>query len=257
MDYDIFYNLDFRCSVMCFLDYNPFDPESFVKKLEDGELTDPNDVSLDISTVHDNEHLTDRQMKAILNIKDDELRNVYLKGEWTRLTGLVFPNFDIVDSLPSDYDKRYYAIDFGWSHPFVLLEVRQKGQDLFIHEHVHESEFDYEELTNRNIVNELSDCRGCADSADPRSIKALREMGLKIRAVKKPKIIESVRRVREFDLHITKQSRSTIKDFKTYKRQKDKNDEYIEEPLKLNDDAPDALRYAVTAFAGKSLVKLL
>lgn len=256
--YNTFFQLFIRCSHVSFCDYNPIDPNTWVRQMELGELDVPSeDITLDISTVHDNPYLPGPQMKAILGIKDTELRDVYLKGNWTKLTGLVFPNFKIIDKLPETYKKRYFAVDFGWVHPFVLLEIRQTDDDVYIHEHVMESEFDYQELKTREIVAELQGCRGVADSADPRSINSLRAMGLRVKAVKKPKIVESVRKVRSHNLFITRASEATIKQFKLYKRQKDANDKYIEEPLKQNDDSPDALRYGITHFSRKSLIKLL
>jgi phage terminase large subunit len=255
VDIDIFNNLNWRCNMFCFLDYNPLDPESWVKEMEEGEVVGLEDVRLDVSTVYDNKHLSEMQMKAILSIKDEELRNVYLKGNWTKLSGLVFPDFQIVDSLPDQYEKRYYSIDFGWVHPFVFLEFRQTDNNVFIHQHVHQSEFNYNDLAD--VAIELNGVKGCADSADPRSINELRNRGFKIRAVKKPKIVESVRKVREYNLHITKDSVESIKQLKMYKRKKNAAGDYIETPIDINDDTGDAIRYGVTTFSRKSMIKLV
>jgi len=224
--------------------------------MELGNLDVPlDDISLDISTVYDNEHLSDEQMKSILGIKDIELQEVYLKGHWTKITGLVFPDYQIVDKLPEVYEKRYFAVDFGWVHPFVLLEFRQTDKDVYIHEHVFESEFDYNNLnTVRAILNGV---RGCADSADPRSINSLREMGFRVKAVKKPKIVESIRKVRDHNLFITRSSEATIKQIASYKRIKNADDEYLEEPQKFGDDAPDAIRYGIITYSRKSIIKIV
>ena len=254
--YNIFFQLNIRCELFCFLDYNPIDPSTWPKQMEEGELdVDLEDIALDISTVHDNDYLSEQQMKAILGIKDPELKDVYLKGHWTKLTGLVFPDFTIVDHLPEVYDKRYYSIDFGWVHPFVMLEFRQIDKDIYIHEHVFASEYDYNELKPIEAI--LNGVRGCADSADPRSIKAMRDLGFKVKAVKKPKIVESIRKVREHNLFITRASEGTIKQVSTYKRIKNANDEYVEEPQKFGDDAPDCIRYGITSFSNRSIIKLV
>lgn len=250
----VFNQLIYRCSHFCFLDYNPIDPDSWIRNaLEEYRMQRTNDVSLDVSTVHDNPFLSKDQMNEILNIQDAELRDVYLKGNWTKLTGLVFPDFEVVESLPEVFDKRYFAIDFGWVDPFVLLEFRQIAKDVYIHEHIYESQFDYNELYKYPIFN----MRGCADSADPRSINSLRNNGLKVKAIKKPCIIESIRKVREHNLFITKESENVLKEIKTYKRQKDKNDNIIEEPCPGNDHAMDCLRYGITQFSRKGIIKLI
>ena len=252
----VFNNLIWRCKHFCFLDYNPLDPNSWIRlKIEFIRMKRKGDVSLDVSTVYDNPYLSDEQMNEILDIQDPELRDVYLKGNWTKLTGLVFPDFKIVDKLPEVYEKRYFAIDFGWVDPFVLLEFRQIDNDVYIHEHIYESQFQYEELSKHRIY--FSSFRGCADSADPRSINSLRLQGFKVKAIKKPKIVESVRKVRSHNLFITRASENTIKEIRTYKRQKDKDDNVLEEPAPGNDHAMDCIRYGITHFSRKSLVKLL
>ena len=56
--YNIFFQLYIRCEHFCFLDYNPIDPDTWVKEMEGGERdVEPEDITLDISTVHDNPHL--------------------------------------------------------------------------------------------------------------------------------------------------------------------------------------------------------
>ena len=214
------------------------------------------DISLDISTVNDNPHLPAAQMKAIHGIKDEELRDVYLKGNWTKLTGLVFPLFEVVDSMPTWPNprmKRYYAIDFGWEHPFVLLEFRQIGMDVYIDELVYESKYDYENLKGLPIF----DMRGVADSQDPRSIKALQVMGLRVKGIKKPKIVESVRKVRTHNLFITRRSENTIKEIKTYKRKRTPDGQILEEVEPGADHAMDCVRYGIQHFSRKSIINIL
>lgn len=254
--YNIFFQLFIRCSHFCFLDYNPINSDTWPKEMEEGKKdVNLEDITLDISTVHDNPFLTPEQMDAILGIKDIELKEVYLKGNWTKLTGLVFPDYTIVDRLPGVYDKRYFAVDFGWVHPFVLLEFRQIGMNVYIHEHVFESEYDYSEL--HAIRAKLIGVKGCADSADPRSIKALRDIGFKVKSVKKPKIVESIRKVRQHNLFITSASEGTIKQISTYKRRKNSDDQYIEEPQDFEDDAMDAIRYGINTFSQKRLFNFI
>ena len=254
--YNIFFQLYIRCAMFCFCDYNPINSDTWPRDMELGNLDVPlEDISLDISTVYDNKHLSDEQMKSILGIKDLELQEVYLKGHWTKLTGLVFPDYTIVDKLPEVYEKRYFAVDFGWVHPFVLLEFRQTNKDVYIHEHVFESEYDYNDLKTVKAI--LQGVKGCADSADPRSINSLREMGFRIKAVKKPKIVESIRKVRDHNLFITRSSEATIKQIASYKRIKNADDEYLEEPQKFGDDAPDAIRYGIITYSRKSIIKIV
>jgi phage terminase large subunit len=251
IDYNTFNQLNYRCSYFMFMDYNPTSPESWVKELEDGNLCDSKDISLDVSTVYDNKHLSDMQMKAIEGIRDEELRNVYLKGQWTKLSGLVFPYITIIKEMPEQIEKKSIGIDFGWTDPFVMLKVGLIGKDAFIDEIIHESEFDYENID----ATKFQGVTCAADSADPRSIRSLRRLGLNVRKIKKPKIVESVRKCRGYNIHITRRSEATIKDFKSYKRKKNPLGEYVEAPEDGFDHSPDAFRYAIEALT-KTAIKI-
>jgi phage terminase large subunit len=52
-------------------------------------------------------------------------------------------------------------------------------------------------------------------------------------------------KVKSMPLYVTKDSKNLIKELGSYKWKKDKNDKVMEEPIKENDHALDALRYAV------------
>jgi PBSX family phage terminase large subunit len=264
VSYNIFFQLYIRNSLFCFLDYNPMDPESWVRELEQGNRDpEPDDISLDVSTVHDNPHLPAPQMKAILNIKDKELRNVYLKGDWTKLTGLVFPHFEIVESLPDSYSKVYWGLDFGWKDQTALVECRQIGNDIYIRELLYETECEYQTIAD-TIYTNLGRTKGVADSAEPRSIQAIQNKGIRVRPVKKSGKhfrVEVVKQVRTHNLFITKDSTNLIKELKTHKFKKVKNalGEEVEsnEPIDYMDHLINAMEYAIITFSKRKIVNIL
>ena len=256
---DIFNHLIWRCKEFCFLDYNPMDPESYVKTyLEDVRMIEDKDVSLDISTVYDNEFLSRQQLKEILSIRDEELRNVYLKGNWTKLSGLIFPHYTLVDKMPETYERRYWGLDFGWKDETALVECRQIGNDVYIDELVYEQELDYNELSN-TINTLLAGVRGVADSASPRSINDLRTKGVHLLPSKKgpDSIIQGIQHVRTHNLFVTRKSENLIKELHTYKFQKDKDDNETNKPIDYMNHLCDAMRYAITHFSRKRGIKFV
>ena len=254
----VFNNLIWRSKAFCFLDYNPLDPDSWIRhKLEEDRMKRKGDVSLDVSTVYDNPHLSKEQMDEILDIQDPELRNVYLKGNWTKLTGLVFPHYTLIDHLPEDYKKRYYGLDFGWKDETALVECRQKGNDIYIKEIVYESELQYNVLADR-INTELPGVRGVADSSSPRSINDLQNKGVRLSPSKKgpDSIIQGIQHVRTHNLFITRDSENLLKELHTYKFMKDKDGNETNKPIDYMNHLADAMRYAITHFSRKGLIKV-
>ncbi len=256
---DIFHQLNFRCSEFCFLDYNPNNPESWVKRMEDGHILEEEDITLDVSTIYDNPHLSEPQVKAIKAIKDEELRNIYLKGDWTKLTGLIYPYYQLVNELPDEFQRRYFAIDFGWVDPTALLEIRQIADDIYVKEHVYESKYDYDQLAT-HIQAYIPACKGVGDSAAPMAIDKLRKAGIRIKPSKKGRdsIITGIEAVRAHNLYITTDSINLIKELKSYKWMKDRDtNKEIQKPIDEFNHALDALRYGITTFSRRKVFSFI
>jgi len=255
----VFNNLIWRCKEFCFLDYNPLNPESWVKKLEDERMPERGDVSLDISTVHDNKFLSQAQMDEIMAIKDKDLREVYLKGNWASLSGLIFPDWTLVDCLPAVYEKRYFGIDFGWIDPTVIVECVQIGSDVYINEVAYKSQMTLDEMADI-CIKELAGVRGVGDSASPLHIAHLQKSMVKIRPAKKgpDSLLKGINMVKLHNIHITKDSVNVIKDFKSYKWQKDPEGRLIDsKPVDYMNHGPDAVMYAISHFGRRTGIKFV
>jgi phage terminase large subunit len=244
----VFNQLIFRCSHFCFLDYNPNNPESYIKhRIENDRMLNDKDVSLDISTVYDNPFLTKAQFKEILKIKDQDLRKIYLQGAWAELSGLIFPNVELIDTLPIDFEAQRFGIDFGWVDPTTLIEVRKKDNNLYLHEHLYSPE-----VTNNKLADicheNINGSKAIADSASPLQIKELVNRGIRVRPAKKgpDSLLKGINTMKSYNLFVTKSSINLIKEFKTYKWQKDKEDNIIQKPIDDYNHGIDAARYAIS-----------
>jgi phage terminase large subunit len=83
-----------------------------------------------------------------------------------------------------------------------------------------------------------------ADCAEPKTIEEISRAGYNIHPSDKD-VLEGIRKVRSMPLYVTERSTNIIKEIRSYKWKKDKNDKVLDEPVKFNDHALDAIRYAV------------
>ncbi len=176
-------------------------------------------------------------------------RKRFLLGEWNDPEGVIFTNWDLVDSIPDEVKKRAMRTiggDFGFSvDPAVALDIYTLGNEIWVDELIYETG-----LMNNQIAGRLKgDLVGHTDmywdSAEPKSIQELRAHGLNAKPAVKGQ--DSIRAGIDFllgkKIHITRISTNTINDFENYAWKKNKSDKILPEPIADFDHAPDALRY--------------
>lgn len=110
--YEIYWQLAIRTKYKIFIDYNPT-----ARFWVHDNLLGRDDVELLISDHRDNTFLTQEQHDSIEAIDDEELFKVYARGKTGKLEGLIFTNWDIVDSMPSAEETKLsvFGVDFGFS----------------------------------------------------------------------------------------------------------------------------------------------
>jgi phage terminase large subunit len=82
------------------------------------------------------------------------------------------------------------------------------------------------------------------DNAEPKTIEELRRAGYNAKPADKD-VREGIRKVKGQPLYITEKSVNLIKEIRSYKWKTDKDGKVLDEPIKFNDHAIDALRYAI------------
>ena len=242
------------------IDCNPSNSDSWVKtEIEDKRMEERGDVQLHISTFRMNPFLPQGIIDEIKSLEhtDEELYKVYNQGEWAKISGKVFPNYNIVDELPIS-DKVYFGLDFGWNDPTALIEVRQIENELFIKEHLYKSEMPNSELI-AYIREYIGSGKIVADSASPRNIDELRKAGIRVKPAKKgpDSVLQGIQLVRQHVLNIHSESVNVLRELKTYKFLKDSDGEVTNKPVDYNNHLLDALRYAVSTYSKRGLFKIL
>jgi phage terminase large subunit len=249
LEYEIFRQLAIRTSDTIFLDWNPRSRFWFEEHLEGRE-----DCTLIHSTYKDNPFLTPMQIAEIeSNRTDSNWWRVYGMGETGSVEGLVYTNWQISQSYPTDYKREFICIDFGFTNdPTAILRVRLSGGELWVDEIAYRTG-----MLNQDIVKELKDAgvaRGAqivCDSAEQKSIAEINNLG-GYRAVPvakgKGSIVAGITAVQAYKLNVTQRSLGTIDELRNYSWRRDINGNYINEPIDRYNHSLDALRYGVTTF---------
>ena len=134
-----FQMLIMRTSGCMWLDYNPSNPDSYIKiQLEEKRNEKAEDVNIMVSTVGMNPFLSDSQpaeIESLLDV-DLELYEVYTKGNWVTFKGLIFPNWEIIPAkhFPQHTLKQCYGLDFGYNDPTALVHMAKEGKTLVLDE---------------------------------------------------------------------------------------------------------------------------
>lgn len=242
--YEIVRQLAVRTRKTIFLDFNP--REEFWAHTE--ILPRTKGVKFIKSTYIDNPFLTPEQIQEIeANKHNKEWWLVYGLGEVGSREGLCLQNWDLVDTLPKEYKKRFFCLDFGFTNdPTALLEVRLSGGELYVKEHLYAQGLTNPEIAKQIRLLDTGDAPIVCDSAEPKSIEELRRFGVK-KAEPAQKGADSVRIgldiINRYRLHITKNSLNLIKEARNYKYKRDADGNATNTPIDYFNHAIDALRY--------------
>lgn len=232
--------LNMRTSKCLFIDFNPSDDEHYLY-----ELMKEDNAVLIKSTYLDNIYLSDDIKKEISNLinVDENYYKIYALGERPIPNTRIYTHFRQIESMPP-VDDWCYGIDFGFNHPTCLLKISWSDGNIYVKEELYKSN-----LTSQDIIKELNNL-GIdkkkyiyADYARPEIIEDLRRAGYNMKeAVKDVK--EGIMSVKMNKIFVDKTSLNVWKEFKMYSWKTNK-EQILDEPVKLYDDAMDALRYAI------------
>ena len=207
-------------------------------------------------TSYDNPYIPKDELdKAKTELTEDRFAQEIL-ADFRKTEGLVYKEFDRSKHLYKDTifnQVSYFAgIDFGFTNPTAVLHIYKDTDNRFYvaREHYKTNK------TDEEIADYVSGCKFnyvYPDPEAPSSIEALRKRGINIREVVKGKdsIRNGISIVRELfkqgRLFIHESCGNLIWELETYSypEKKDMKNEY-EDPIKENDHALDALRYALS-----------
>lgn len=252
VDYESAQQLFLRTTERILMDQNPSDAWHWSFKMKDRD-----DVDYLHSTYKDNPFLSEATVKQIESYKDTD------ENFW-RIYGLGLPGFATTtiyshwneyndkqvkvyneegEEQPF-YDDYVYGLDVGYGHAMALTKCYFKDDEVWVEESIYRSG-----LTSNDLV-ELMNSLGInknvtiwVDAAAPAMVEDLRRAGYDAKSADKS-VKEGIDMIKSKKLNINTNSTNLISELRRY-QWKTKNEEIIYEPVKVNDDLVDSMRYAI------------
>lgn len=251
----VYDQLAIRTEEQIMIDLNPADLESWCYTVADN----PKNKKIH-STYLDNKcyingqwvnNLSERQVARIEAYKDADpyMWNVYGLGLRGHATDIIYTHWKLCDDLPLKGEV-FMGCDFGYNVPSSLVLCELYEGAIYVKELLHETR-----LTTGDLIEKYKEIGVSktieifCDNAEPKTIEEINRAGYNAFPADKD-VTEGIRKVKSLPLFITENSVNIVSEIKTYKWRTDINGKIVkdkdkDEPVKLNDHAMDAMRYAV------------
>jgi len=237
--FEDFQQLNMRTEYKMIFDYNPSDSSSWLYEL-------PKDESVLIkSTYKDNPFLPESIKRQIEDLKrtDEALYQIYALGEKAISKTNIFNTWEFIPKRPERFTNYVYGLDFGYNHPTALMRVYWCDGDIYIEPVIYESYLTTSELIERfKQLNIEQTVDILADYSRPEIIAEMQNAGFNVNNANK-NVKSGINAVKTFKVWCQEDD-NLKKEYNSYKWKK-VGDNITDEPVKLYDDAMDAVRYAV------------
>jgi phage terminase large subunit len=238
--FDDFTQLNMRTEDKLIFDYNPSDSASWLYEL-------PAEESIKIkSTYKDNPFLPESIKAQIEDLKrtDEALYQIYALGEKAISKSNIYSQWSFVAHRPAKFVKYVYGLDFGYNHPTALMRVYYCDNDIYIEPVIYESYLTttmlIEKLATLNIEQTVTIL---ADYSRPEIIQEMNIAGYDVQNANKV-VKKGIDNLKTFGV-FCQDDKAIRREYENYKWKKI-GDFITDEPVKLFDDAMDAIRYATT-----------
>lgn len=241
---------------------NPCDSNHFIYKKyieKTHKLVEIDGVQVQISThpnvlhIHttyfDNlENLSPEFLKEVedMKVSNPEKYGHVVIDRWADVAeGAVFKKWGIVKEFPQECKKVGIGQDFGFTNdPSAAVRCGIIDNRLYVDELFYETD-----MLSSAIANRLKpfSMKVFADSQDPRLIQEIKNRGVNIYPVDKfPGSIKAgIDKIKDMEFFVTERSYNIITELRKYVWDKDKDGNYINEPVDEYNHLMDAIRYYV------------
>lgn len=263
--YEAFKQLNMRAkeNAAFFLDFNPDEENSWVnEEIEKKRAEKIGDVALIHSTYNDNRFLPESTIKEIENFKltDPDYFNIYGKGLYGKLRGLIYPTWQEYTELPRARYITWFGQDFGYSNSKdAVLEINWKrnSKDIYIKSHLYKTGLLASDLTKR-VKKIVDDATVFADCEDARTIGDERKAGINVIKPKKGKM-RGINLVQCYNIYIHADDIDTQKEIKNYRWKKDPNndDKFLNVPMEghsIHEHLIKCLEYGIIGAVDTNLI---
>jgi len=239
---ETYVQLALRTRKQIFIDFNPADDFSWVY-----DVADKPGNKLIVSTYLNNKaNLPKAQIDEIESLRDldDNLWKVYGLGQRGTSSETIYTHWKKVSQLPLKGEV-FYGQDFGYNVASALVRCEYYEGKIYAEELIYEPKLTTNDLIEKyKAIGMNKTAEIFCDAAEPKTIEELCRAGYNAKPADKD-VTEGIRKVKGMPLFITEDSVNLVKEARSYKWKTDKEGRVLDEPVKFNDHALDALRYAV------------
>lgn len=196
----------------------------------------------------------------------------YVKGLWAVAEGLIYSMFSDANIYNDDArpvamlntSVRYIACDYGTTNPCVFLDIRDDGQDIWIENEwrwdskseearrlpvPNKTDAQYADAMREFMTDDPQEqCMIVVDPSAKSFITELRQRGFYVREGNND-VLDGIRETATLftlnHLHIHERCTGLIRELRSYVWDAKAEERGEEKPVKMQDHAPDALRYYV------------
>lgn len=204
------------------------------------------------TTYKDNRFLTADDIAVLENETDKYFYDVYTLGNWGVLGEVIFKNWEVADlsGMRDQFINRKNGLDFGFAKDpaaGVCTHYDRERKTIYVFAELYKPG-----LTNDVLARELKstleanyDTIVC-DSAEPKSIAELKQLGIRASGARKGKdsVNFGIQWLQQQKIIVDRGCQNFKNEIQAYQWKKDSSGAAIPVPVDRNNHAMDALRYA-------------
>jgi len=243
------------------LTFNPWNEHHWIKRRFFDAADDPNILAMTTNYTM-NEWLDAADKKLFEDMKKHNPRRYRVAGlgDWGIVEGVIYENwkeeaFNIADVRKIPGIRSAFGLDFGYTNdPSALwcAMVDLNGKKIFVFDELYKKG-----MSNEALFTDISEMgyrkeRIRADSAEPKSIDRLRELGMSnIRAARKGKdsVNNGIDYIQDFELIIHPDCVNFLTEISNYTWGEDKFGKRLNVPIDDFNHLMDAMRYGMEDFS--------
>jgi phage terminase large subunit len=231
--------------------FNPISKKNFVYQQFYGRDPINTFKLITIHTDNDKVGLAFGEMLAEMKELDPEYYKIYALAEWGENSNAIIYDYKIISRIPENVTETLYGLDFGYNNPCAMVRVAYYEKDIYL-----EEVFYKRRLTTPAIIDLMDSLEIgktdniYADSASPEKIKEIQQAGYHVKGAEKS-VFSGIGKVKEYRIHVVQNSVNVLNELDNYTWKTDAEGNLLDDPVKDNDHACDAIRYAIYSHLGK------
>lgn len=239
------------------LTFNPWNENHWLKKRFFDCGVDE-DILAKTVTYKCNEFLDEADLRVFAKMKEQNFRRYQVAGlgNWGVSEGLIYEKwreepFDLQEVLAGGKLVTTFGLDFGYTNDETALfcgAVDLVAKRIFVFDELYQKALSNEAIYEKVLSMGYAKERITADSAEPKSIDRLRDLGLsRIKAARKGRdsILNGIDYLQGFEILVHPQCVNFLREIANYSWAVDKFGAAINRPSEGFDHLMDAMRYAV------------